>query len=294
MYHRVSVDGHGGAISVANFRKQMEEVKNKFTPVSLGTLLNNFENNKSVQNSVVITFDDGYEDFYKYAYPILRELNIPATIFITTGFVNGDLWLWPDQIRYALESISNEIDFIKFGDVEVDLRDGIDQAWEKIADYCLSIPEKTKLNLIARLYNEQGLELTKVAPSKFRPLSWSNISNIINSGMEIGNHSHSHPIMARLDDESLIKEIIHSKNLIENNLKKTVVHFCYPNGQLVDFDERVKYFLKKNFYQSALVAYPGVNPLKNRWEINRYPVGNDWDEFLKTIYGFKYMSLKYN
>ncbi len=60
-------------------------------------------NPAGLKNAVVITVDDGYLDFYEIAFPALREAGLPATLFLTTRFVDGDIWLWPDQVRYILE-----------------------------------------------------------------------------------------------------------------------------------------------------------------------------------------------
>lgn len=292
MYHRVTPEGCCGSISVDNFRKQMELLKKKFNPISVEELKKLATNDLILKNPVVVTFDDGYADLFKYAYPILRELNIPAALFVTTGFVDGDVWLWPDQIRYALERNEGNVSSYCFKSKEFDLNCDTDTAWGEIADYCLTVSNREKLELISELYRQLELSIPPNAPENYQPLTWEEISIMNKSGLDVGSHSHSHPVMAKLDDDDLLEEICKSKSIIESKLGIDVETFCYPNGQSVDFDERVKFNLKKSLYRFAFVAYPGANPLDNLLEINRYPVGNNWKEYVKTVSGFKYLMLR--
>ena len=90
LYHRVDTpknDPHSLSVSPENFRKQLEYLKENFTIIKLSELAKEVKNGK-FSNKVSITFDDGYEDNLINALPILQELNIPATIFVTTEFLD--------------------------------------------------------------------------------------------------------------------------------------------------------------------------------------------------------------
>ncbi|KAA1175047.1 polysaccharide deacetylase family protein [Marinobacter salinexigens] len=294
MYHRVTPGGDNGSVSLNNFIKQMEFVKKNFNPISLDYLLSRRDDEKKPKNPIVLTFDDGYSDFYEYAFPVLKKLELPATLFITTGFVNQELWLWPDKVKYALTENPKVSNKFNFEEMEFDLTNNIDSVWGCIADYCLTLPDNKKTELIDCLYQEVGLEMPALAPENYRPLTWLEISRMREYGLGVGSHSHSHPVMTKLDDEELNRELFLSKAIIEENLNIKVDTFCYPNGQPLDFDDRVKTFLKSKSYKFAFVAYPGSDPLKNNLEINRYPIANDWIEFEKTVSGFKYLIGKIN
>lgn len=83
------------------FDAQMEYLfKNGYTPISLDTLYGIYDNKVSVPSKpVVLTFDDGYIDFYTIAYPILRKYNFHAVSFIATGLVGGSYYMNWDQIK---------------------------------------------------------------------------------------------------------------------------------------------------------------------------------------------------
>lgn len=78
------------SVSPDNFEVQMDYLsKNGYTPISLDTLYAVFNGQASVAKPVVLTFDDGYIDFYTNAYPILRRFNFHAVSFIPTGLMGS-------------------------------------------------------------------------------------------------------------------------------------------------------------------------------------------------------------
>lgn len=89
-------------VSPKDFKEEMEYIsKNKYTVISLDDLYYYMVQGKPVpKKSVVITFDDGYEDFYKNAYPVLKKYNFKATIFMIAGYVDkGNYYLNSNQLR---------------------------------------------------------------------------------------------------------------------------------------------------------------------------------------------------
>ncbi|PRR78607.1 Poly-beta-1,6-N-acetyl-D-glucosamine N-deacetylase precursor [Clostridium liquoris] len=93
MYHSVGYEKNNGLrMSEEQFRKQMKYIKdNGYTALTLDELYSYFIENKPIpKKSLVITFDDGYLDNYKYAYPILKEFNLKATIFVIADNIDKD------------------------------------------------------------------------------------------------------------------------------------------------------------------------------------------------------------
>lgn len=93
MYHSIGYEKNNGLrMPEKQFREQMKYIKdNGYTTLSMEELYGFFVENKPIpKKSVVITFDDGYLDNYKYAYPILKEFNLKATIFVIASNIDKD------------------------------------------------------------------------------------------------------------------------------------------------------------------------------------------------------------
>jgi len=119
MYHRVRDDDKDPDMTVSSvtFQKQMAYLKKHFQAVSLDELMRGLEA-KKVKDTVAITLDDGYEDNYSNAYPILRDFDLPATIFLISG--ESDLYedmltleqirqMQPHKILFGSHTISHPI-----------------------------------------------------------------------------------------------------------------------------------------------------------------------------------------
>jgi peptidoglycan/xylan/chitin deacetylase (PgdA/CDA1 family) len=291
MYHRISPPGSTEGISADVFRQQMEMLKRSFNVMTLNELMRFHDNGYTPDNAVVVTFDDGYHDFADYAFPILRELNIPATLFVTTGFVGGDLWLWPDQIRYALDN--TKVPKIQLPGVSgsLNIAEEPEQCWHRIADHCMLVSNTEKLTLIDTLFERLDIEKPVTAPAAYRPLTWDQIREMKEQGLEVGSHSHSHPILTQLDDDELRMELAFSREAIQKQLNVATPAFCYPNGQKIDFDARVQAKVREAGYEYAIAAFPGADPLHDRWAVKRYPASQKQGAIEKIVYGMTYLRL---
>jgi peptidoglycan/xylan/chitin deacetylase (PgdA/CDA1 family) len=100
MYHKVVDLGYPSAmrVSPANFAKQIDYLHNHgYQGISLSNWVYSVTHNRPVpQKSVIITFDDGYQDNYQNALPILRKAGFVATVFVTSGKLNQS-WRWEKE-----------------------------------------------------------------------------------------------------------------------------------------------------------------------------------------------------
>lgn len=88
MYHSVGENAASFTVTPEQFEKQLRYLaEQKYLVVSLSVLLAKLANQEDVGRHVVLTFDDGYEDNYSIAWPLLKKYNLPATIFLATNFL---------------------------------------------------------------------------------------------------------------------------------------------------------------------------------------------------------------
>lgn len=195
-YHSIH-PSHKFATKPGDFREQMEYTASNFKVLSLHDLYEMRISKKNFPDKLaVITFDDGYEDNYEYAFPVLKNFGIKASIFLTTGFIDG------------------EIDIAK--------RD--------------------------RTYNE------------LQPLKWEQILEMKDSGIiTFGSHTHTHPILTEISLEDAEKEIVQSKNILEDKLGESAELFAYPLGQPKTFNTQIIELLKKHGFKLACSARWGHN-----------------------------------
>lgn len=106
MYHRFGHEESTLFVTPQNFKRQMAYLKRKnYNVISLNELAEGIKADRKFRhNTVVITIDDGYEDNYKYAYPVLKKYKFPATIFIASNLIGNakDFLTW-EQIKDMLK-----------------------------------------------------------------------------------------------------------------------------------------------------------------------------------------------
>lgn len=245
------------SIDVSQFEAQIRFLREKFHVVSLYDVIRHYRNEIRLRpDSVAITFDDGFRDNYDLAFPILKKYDIPATIFVTTGFVGKSDLLWWDKIFVNLDVLGKN-------GLLGGLRSGIDehlyllflryyQAREsKTVESIINQLKKRRFTKICESINLMEEILTRhgVAYEVHREfLSWDEIREMSTSGITFGSHSVSHCMLVGLDDNTLKSEIADSKATIEYHIGKCVNFFSYPDGV---FDIEAKAMVKRSGYLGA-------------------------------------------
>src|SRR5688572_13180129 len=105
-YHRVAADIHkaereayyGLVVSAATFRRHCEMLRSAFEVVTLEEAAMSLGDPSQKRPMAVITFDDGYLDFYEQAFPILSSLGLPAIVFLPTEYIGSGRLLDHDRL----------------------------------------------------------------------------------------------------------------------------------------------------------------------------------------------------
>ena len=298
MYHRFSSTNKYGFTSKANFEKQIAYITKNYHPLTLSQLieLNYSQNDKIPNNTIVITVDDGYLDFYHIAYPILKKYKVPATLYITSGFIDKRLWLWPDKISWILDQIIEIPEQIIIGNLivphgKIDKLSRI-KIWHEIINNLLTLSNEKRDDLIHELGRKLDITLPYFPPQKYVGLNWNQLREIQSEGIEIGGHTISHPLLIHLDQKKAWEEIVGCMIDIQRNLGNYPKTFCYPNGSPADINHELKSFVHKAGYIGAVVAFADTANIRDRYAIRRHACGDSMFQFQKAVSGTELLGFR--
>ena len=246
-----------------SFEKQVKYLKKHYQPLKFSELSYYISNpRKLIKPPVIITFDDGFLDNYKFAYPILERHKVPATFFITTDAIENGTPFWFDLIAYLILRHNN--DYIIISDKKVTIGHTLESkrnAINKLLLHLKVIPEAEKNKIIAEVKTQIPFENDYLKMT--RNMSWDELNVMKNNGMEIGSHSVTHPILSRMSNDEIKKEIGDSKRMIEEKLETECIVFSYPVGGYEEYNSYSLDQLKLSNYKYACTYEPGINDLSN-------------------------------
>jgi peptidoglycan/xylan/chitin deacetylase (PgdA/CDA1 family) len=260
------------------------------TPISLTYLI---KSSQIPKNPLIITIDDGYRNNFDIAYPLLKKYKIPATIFLTTGFIDKKTALWTDTLCYLLLTAHDLYSKLLWHDQTIELN-LINQkerfrSLEKLNRILKSMPQENVINFMTELKNILKVELNfDTMPEIMRPLDWEQIIEMNGSRyVSFGSHTVSHPILSKCSEKVQQQELVESKCRIEKVLKKPCRFFAYPNGRMDDYSQKTVDILKKNHYSVALTAELGYNHKNhlNRFDLRRWGCNTDTETLAFAISG---------
>ncbi len=279
LYHRVAeldYDYNLLAVSPQNFEEHLKIIKNNFTPVSTAEIIKRIKTNSLTGDEVAITFDDGYYDNYKNALPILEKYSVPATIFVTSGFIDGNKNSWWDELEYIFLG-GHLLPFsIILGDrkFSIETKDDKIELLNIFLDLLKDKSQSEIYNIISYLFNQ--LDIKKLYRARDRFLTRDELISLARSPLiTIGSHTEIHSKLSILDEERLYAEIVTSKIFLESIINKKISSFSYPFGTKSDYNEASINFVKNAGYDFAFSNYPGKLSSETRiFEVPRFLVRN--------------------
>jgi peptidoglycan/xylan/chitin deacetylase (PgdA/CDA1 family) len=287
-YHRVVEDFRASAartmapmlISVRTF--ELDWIGRRFEFIGLDDLADCIEGRKRFRKPVAaITFDDGYEDVYRYAWPVLRRKGIPWAMFVVTDLVGSaalqvydELYLllarafprWRQPSRHLiglLLSLETPVSLLKR--IEPAATDALRATWILIE----TLSQSRKLRLIEALRAE--VELEAGTELEFSSMNWEMLREMSAAGVTIGSHTRTHTLLTLETWNRVLEETRGSRQELQRRLGKPVDHFAYPGGA---FDSGVVSAVAASGYRCAYTTcqhrderYPGLTiPRRLLWE----------------------------
>jgi peptidoglycan/xylan/chitin deacetylase (PgdA/CDA1 family) len=237
---------------VRRFDRQMALLRRSFNVLPLGVAVRCLRQQRLPPRAAAITFDDGYADNAEYALPILQRHGLSATFFIATAYLNGGQ-MWNDDViahawaaglgPAALDELLRQLKYLPF-------------AQRLRAASALAPPHDGKLMLTS-----------------------AQLQSLAAAGMEIGAHTHRHPILATVPDEEARADIAQGKAVLEAITQQPVTLFAYPNGKPgADYRQRHVEMVRELGFEAACstvagTAYEGSDVLQlprfTPWEADR-------------------------
>lgn len=249
------------------FRQQMAYIKEHYYVLSLDELLHCMAQGKAVPpRSVMITFDDNYREFLTTAWPTLKELNLPAILFIATDFsTKQDALFWWDKLYQALEkttvptlTVPHESTMNASGDEQMlplQTKQERQHALKVLKDLVRSQQHHQAMKTVDEVVDQLGIK----PRTENAMLSWTEIKTLSDEGLYIGAHTRSHPLLNRLTTEQAAEEIVGSQDDLAQKLGKTWPIFAYPYGNAKAIREELIPYVHQAGFQVAVTMHEGHN-----------------------------------
>ncbi len=224
------------------FEHILKIIQRLYHPVSYEDIENYYRNGKTLKHACHITFDDGHISFYETVFPLLKQYNIPASIFVSPKVITERTNFWFQEISDYDFNVLNKL---------VNKRLGItdDDSPVKAKLKGLQIKEIWE---IIYAYQEQ----TQTPPKSCMNMNIQQIKEVHQSGLvHIGAHTMTHPILKNENDDSVQYEIGNSISELSKLLDMPIHSFAYPNGKPgFDFGEREMNILKQHDIRLAFTT----------------------------------------
>ncbi|MEZ5481318.1 MAG: polysaccharide deacetylase family protein [Porticoccaceae bacterium] len=258
--------------TVSEFEWQMELLAQHFNPLPLSEALSLMDYGELPERAVCVTFDDGYADNQALALPVLQRLGVPATIYVATGYLDGGR-MWNDTIVEAMRIASKKkVDLSAIG-LGIHNINGQDDRRKAAASIISEVKHWPPAKREAAIQYIAAIEMNGELPTNLM-LTTEQLKGLSDSGVDIGAHTTTHPILATLELSEARKEILGSKDELESIIGKTVDNFAYPNGRPeIDYHVEHRDLAELAGYKSAVStqwgwrrkpvtagSFPGLHP----------------------------------
>ena len=245
LYHRIAAPEttFDPWVPPAQFEKQLQFLSRHFEVCTIQELMERMDQNKTGSKPyAAITFDDGYKDNFKAAYPLLKKYNLPAMFFLATGSIGTEEPIWTERVdqmfkKTRVRNLTLEtLDRSKCFDLGKDKYDRMKVSYE-IKNEMKQMPDPKRQVTFQELEAKMGFSGEETTDSGM--LSWEDVRKMAADPlMEMGSHTVSHRMLACLEKEEIRFEFEASKQKIEEETGKPVRFVSYPGNSYNQAVER--------------------------------------------------------
>ncbi len=275
MYHRI-LDGDRTlpGLSVDAFAAQMGWIRTNCDPIAIDDLTTRVGDRRQGRPAVLVTFDDGYRDYHDLAYPVLKRLGIPAVVFLATSFMDEGGMLWTDEVQWAAVTTPRDSVRLPWEDgPERPLPDrrAREALGERARAHLKKLPDAERRAAMQELVAALGTP----AERPRQMLTWDEARRTMDL-TTFGGHSHTHPILSRLDRSVAEREIRTCRDRIAAETGRVPVSFAYPNGRPEDYTPETQELLRGLGFTTVFSTSEGIAGSDTDWmAIKRLPGDGD-------------------
>lgn len=211
----------------------------------------------SKKGKLILTFDDGYEDFYSHAWPLLQKYNAPAVLNVVAGCITENFQIWTQRLNDVLDAYAKIKTQVAFQINDIPFSYSINEVnAEMIAldiyRKLLPLNEKERLKILDNFEKNTSAEVLKTPM-----LSYTQLAELAEKGVAIGSHSYSHINLKdkSLSDEILRYEMVQSKKILTGITSDNIDTFAFPNGM---YDDRALKIACESGYKFILLVNDNV------------------------------------
>ena len=248
----------------SEFEELIKRLIQKGNPISMEEIIfYKQNNNKYPPFSYAITFDDGFENNYTIAAPILDFFQQKAIFYISTDLVENNTITWTDRAEFCLENVRAgsvkfpwENETIKFSDAKSKI-----SLMKYLRYYLKSNLDVNANEVVDSLYEKFKIDEEKCGHSELdKKLNWNQVRALSNNtNFIVAGHSHQHLSLTSLSEKELEHQVDTSIRLLLDKGGVESHHYCYPEGQEIDYSEDVINLLKSKGIKCCPTAIDGVN-----------------------------------
>ncbi len=288
MYHRFGRINDGVTVPPEVFAKQVAYLKTHYNVVPLSVIVDHLNAGQKLPRKLaVITVDDGYRDFYEFAFPILRKAGLSATVFLVTDFLSQRAWMPADRAMFIAASAPAGAYQLQIGAETIRFVLGDEASRENAGNLIngalVKLPFERRTPAIARISAECNVSLPSRPPAEFGAMTWEEAREMDRAGIEFGSHTVTHPILTALHRDELDYELRGSREQIEHELRHPIGLISYPHGEV---NPAVREATERAGYKAAGSSEPGFNDSSvDKFTIRRIYADIDFPHFVQTTSG---------
>jgi phosphatidylinositol alpha-1,6-mannosyltransferase len=241
---------------IDRFADLLDFLQSNFNVIFLGDAIKALANGTLPSRALSITFDDGYADWIDTVCPALQKRNLPATFFITTEQLSGQV-IWHERIVSAVRALPDTGTILPYGFGEYADLSALESRIHlvrELQERLKYVPLKERLTTIELLESQRKSELAHP-----KPFTADAVRTMHSQGFEIGSHTVRHPILNECTLEEAKEEIGGCREQLESIIRGPVNLFAYPNGRPgKDFNNDHVAIVKQAGYKAAVATHFGV------------------------------------